>query len=517
MSQSESENKDILSLPIGIQPTNEIIYAQKLDIDNKEQGQSVMYLFFSFDIVNSTRYKTITSYWPIVMESLLGEIKEKVESSNEIKRPVLWRVIGDEIIFFSEIHQKEVLNDSIISIFELTNRMALRLKSGEFFKSIKNQRLKDMDIQQLSFHSPLSLKSTAWIAAVNTQYENNLFNCIKINYRTNANENSIQDFLGSDMDAGFRLKQYTQERRLAISFELAMLLLDFKEKEENNLNIIDYVHLKGVWNEALYPVIWYHNEAVMEELNKEFSIEGASSAFLESFRYDELYQNPKSSNYFARIKQTENTNRKSHTKCEVPLSDSMFEVGKAIKQIIKDRDFQEKRDYLKKSITTPCSIFPIEHPLELHCAVVCCDVTKKQVMIVHRGKGEDKNGGQWEFGCAKAKSGEALVKTIEEYYMKNYAIKIELFCDERREEKQPKPFAAYEVGEGTDNIKKGIIFAGIVQSKEPYRPNTSHDQIKWIQQKDMKDYDDTKTIKDFKKTLETIFGEEKIWGINNEG
>lgn len=505
MSQLESEKKEFISLPIGEQPTDEITDAQKLDVDSKEQGQSFMYLFFSFDIVNSTSYKTTTPYWPIVMESLLGDIKDEVEHLENLESPVLWRVIGDEMIFFSEINRNELLNKWVSSIFKVTNHMTLRLKCGEFFKSIKNQKLKDKDIQQLSFHSPLSLKSTAWIAAVNTQYENNFFDCIKINYHPSANENSIQDFLGSDMDAGFRLKQYTQERRLAISFELAMLLLDFKKKEENNLNIIDYVHLKGVWNEALYPVIWYHNEAVMEELNKEFSIEGASSAFLESFRYDELYRNPKSSNYFARIKQTENTNS------EVRLSDSMFEVDKAIKRIIKDRNFQEKRDYLKKSITANRSIFPIEYPLELHCAVVCCDIKNKQIMIIHRGSGNYNNKEQWEFGCAKAKSGEALVKTIKEYYMKNYAVDIELFCDERREEKQPKPFATYEVGEGTANIKKGIIFAGIVQHKEPYRPNTSHDQVKWIQQKDMKDYDDSKAIKDFKKTLETIFDEEKIW------
>ena len=185
MSQSESKKEEILSLPIGEQPTDEITDVQKLDIDNKEQGQSVMYLFFSFDIVNSTSYKTTTPYWPIVMESLLGEIKDEVEHLEKIENlenPVLWRVLGDEIIFFSEINCSELLNKSVSSIFKLTNQMTLRLKCGEFFNSIKNQKLKDKDIQQLSVHSPLSLKSTAWIAAVNTQYENNFFDCIKINF-----------------------------------------------------------------------------------------------------------------------------------------------------------------------------------------------------------------------------------------------------------------------------------------------------------------------------------------------
>ena len=98
MSQSQNEKKDSISRLVGASPTAEIAEAQRSRVDNEEQGHPVMYLFFSFDIVNSTSYKTITSHWPIVMESLLGEIQSKVKSlvSNE---SLLWRVIGDEMIF----------------------------------------------------------------------------------------------------------------------------------------------------------------------------------------------------------------------------------------------------------------------------------------------------------------------------------------------------------------------------------------------------------------------------------
>jgi len=130
MSQSQNEKKDSISRLVGASPTAEIAEAQKSRVDSEEQGHPVMYLFFSFDIVNSTSYKTTTSYWPIVMESLLSEIQSKVKSlvSNE---SLLWRVIGDEMIFFKEVNKKEDLNTYVKSIFSLTQDMSLRLRSGK--------------------------------------------------------------------------------------------------------------------------------------------------------------------------------------------------------------------------------------------------------------------------------------------------------------------------------------------------------------------------------------------------
>lgn len=41
------------------------------------------------------------------------------------------------------------------------------------------------------------------------------------------------------------------------------------EKEAENLfYIIDYAKLKGVWNRALYPIIWYYKKETLKEANE---------------------------------------------------------------------------------------------------------------------------------------------------------------------------------------------------------------------------------------------------------
>ncbi|WP_455025786.1 hypothetical protein [Oribacterium sinus] len=510
MSQLESEKKQNLNNFIDAQPTSEITRAQNLHGDNQEQGQPVMCLFFSFDIVNSTSYKITTPYWPIVMESLLGDIKKEVEKRTSLGSSLLWRVIGDEMIFCMEVHKAEQLNASIQAIFSITQKMSLRLRNGSFFERIESQELKEGDIQQLSFQSPLSVKTTAWLAAINTRREKS-YDCIKINYLNSTTGHSILDFLGSDVDAGFRLKQYTQERRVAISFELAYLLWGSHKNEEKNLNIIDYVRLKGVWNDAPYPIIWYHNSATMKSVYKQLSMDIRSVKFSESFRYDEFDQNSLLSNYFLREKQT------VIDKFTTSLSDGMFEVDIAFHKIILDKNLKDKIGYFNSIITSKMRLTDsIEEPLELHCAVVCCDVKAKKVMIVRRGSDKNSGKGRWEFGCAKAKSSVSLVKTIKEYYKQIYAVNIELVLDENRKEQQPKPFAIYEVTKADNKIKKGIIFAAKVKNKEVYRANTIHDQVKWISsvEVDNRDYEDS--IMDFQETLKAIFKEATIWEKEDE-
>jgi len=55
-------------------------------------------LFFSFDIVNSTLYKTINNYhWVYTIDKILKLVKDKIKA--KIPRAEVWRVFGDEIMF----------------------------------------------------------------------------------------------------------------------------------------------------------------------------------------------------------------------------------------------------------------------------------------------------------------------------------------------------------------------------------------------------------------------------------
>jgi len=75
---------------------------QKSDIEHNTQELNKdcddVLLFFSFDIVNSTLYKTINNYqWVYTIDKILKLVKDKIKA--KIPRAEVWRVFGDEIMF----------------------------------------------------------------------------------------------------------------------------------------------------------------------------------------------------------------------------------------------------------------------------------------------------------------------------------------------------------------------------------------------------------------------------------
>ena len=151
---------------------------------------------------------------------------------------------------------------------------------------------------------------------------------------------------------------------------------------------------------------------------------------------------------------------------------------------------------------------PYAHPLELHCAVVCCDVQQRKVLITHRGSEHSTNPEKWEFGCAKATSKDALICSVVEHYRKAFGIEIELVLDRTRTEQQPLPIAIYELQKATANIAKGIIFVAKVANPinpEEFRPENAHDEIRWISESELSTYTPDMTVSDFHSTLEKVF------------
>ena len=78
------------------------------------------------------------------------------------------------------------------------------------------------------------------------------------------------EFLGNDIDAGFRIKKETENRRMVISFELAYILAKDTDYLKN-IHIITYKTLRGIWQNRLYPIIWYHDPKYAENIQFEDS------------------------------------------------------------------------------------------------------------------------------------------------------------------------------------------------------------------------------------------------------
>lgn len=130
----------------------------------------------------------------------------------------------------------EEIYSTIDSIFKILIQENSSLKNESFFDIIDN--FSDNEKIWMKKSNILGIQSAAWIAIVCdgkkadfSPYDNYLKK-----YKI-SEIHQINDFIGKDIDAGFRIKKETQERRLVVSVELAKLLSD-RTDYLSRLNII---------------------------------------------------------------------------------------------------------------------------------------------------------------------------------------------------------------------------------------------------------------------------------------
>ena len=153
---NESNNLSRISSKIKIQREEE----ENGEKRRKEKNDLI--LFFSFDIVNSTIYKTINYFnWSTVLNALFREIKSKVNKKLSLAEQ--WRILGDEIIFIISIKKNEEIFYNIVGIYSIMLDISMSLKTGDFFDQIG---LSNQDRNLMKLQNVLSLKSSAWIAII---------------------------------------------------------------------------------------------------------------------------------------------------------------------------------------------------------------------------------------------------------------------------------------------------------------------------------------------------------------
>lgn len=477
-------------LPVAIKSSSnyeEIVNRKEEQCCNKE-----VILFFSFDVVNSSLYKTINyNGWASVLMSLFNKIQKIVKES--IDGAELWRVLGDEAIFIVRINTENEIYKYIDIINDILISMVNDLKNGNMFENLSYFTKDERDLMKKQ--NIISLKGAAWIAvvskmesngtsAINGEYEN-------ISAQYNASDKyKIFEFLGNDIDTGFRISKETTERRLIISFELAYMLSKRTECL-SKIFIITYKKLKGVWQNKLYPIIWYYDKDKCNNIN-----------FDESFYYDEIEECELVKEYF--------NNRVIKDGDRVIRQGYMFtDVIKAFEKILNDRNLEKKikkiYNTIEKSTIANKEYIKVDL-LELHCVSVCFDESSGRILIAKRNMNKDNNPGLWEFGCAKARLSERFSQSIIEEYKNNFGIDIEPITDESRNENQPIPIAIYEMPK-KDGIHKGIITLGKITNNiklEEFKGTEKHNELRWISEEEVQEFNE-KAVPDFKETLNLAF------------
>lgn len=258
ISNNELDNEDVLSELQSLLNRYMLLKDDRTSL-KKSKVKGIM-LFVSFDIINSTIYKTQDkNFWPEQIANIFELIRATfyIAFSNAI----IWRILGDEIIYIVPLENSSNLTQSLDKVY------------GTLEDVIS-------DIPKKDNTNLLSLKAAAWIAYVADKKDPIAkkypqFCNICVNYYMNSKSTGrVIEFLGNDVDLGFRIKAQAFKGALLISFDLARLLIIINESTADQANkvsdidrditnkifIIGFEKLKGIWNNRPYPIICYSSK-----------------------------------------------------------------------------------------------------------------------------------------------------------------------------------------------------------------------------------------------------------------
>jgi hypothetical protein len=245
-----------------------------------------IYLFFSFDLVNSTSFKVNPSsagIWPLVITHFYELIQSELR--RRLSEIIVWKYLGDEILLYLIIKNIEDIYESPRFTYEIQINVMETLRTN------------------FNIKSELNIKSTIWVAGITT------IPAIKINdykkhpikddsifrniaFSLSDQNGNKKDFLGQDIDVGFRIAKYAHKNKVTISAGLAYLLNRMDKGTHQNIDqdikIVSYEYLKGIWNNRAYPIIWYYPQWNQDNIMRSFDYdEYKNNEIINSIRRDE--------------------------------------------------------------------------------------------------------------------------------------------------------------------------------------------------------------------------------------
>jgi hypothetical protein len=203
-------------------------------------------LFLSADIVGSSAYKA---------EMIAGDVRRAIEWSDSISGffrdfPVLFqrhvgqRQLGDDCAPVDSVWK--LLGDEILFAFDVTDFAQTTLLCAAFCDALVEY---DQDLA----HGPLRLKGHGWLAQ---------FPFPNVAVRFGARSGQRADYIGPDMDIGFRLAHSTRAGRFLISVELAEQIADQPASGNLVIHHVGWTELRGVNGGKPYPVFWARDPAI---------------------------------------------------------------------------------------------------------------------------------------------------------------------------------------------------------------------------------------------------------------
>lgn len=440
----------------------ETLRQNELIIDeNKESYKEGAFLFISFDLVNSTSYKSIDpGQWPMVFHRFYELVESYVKK--RFTNSKVWRYAGDEILFYKQIKTYSELYDTPKVALEI-----IRLVTS----ALNNNYAKTKNV--------LFLKSTLWISGATyvrpQELENTDQNVNNLIITFDIDDKKNTDFLGADIDLGFRISKFAEREKVVLSAELAYLLYRARgniEHEHNydvadQIRIVSYEKLKGIWGERHYPIIWYHDN--WQDPDKMFFYDDHfSSKIVQSLVAGDFTNNMK----IKRLKKI--FNEVDNNKVE-----GLISLFKEIPEL---------------TISESVSQYNL---VEVHCVAVCFN-NKGEILLGKRNEHKRRFPSIWEFGCGQLKKSQTFEECLKESYKEDFfaelnfsssLIPVNTFVFEDKQEGRKIP---------------GIIFVASVTNPEEIEKNflkENHSEITWFDPKTVDTILEEDYVEDFKETV----------------
>ncbi len=422
-----------------------------------DKDLSGTYLFISFDLVNSTAFKLQDRKWPPLFNQFFDYCRLKTK--NYFPNCKNWKMVGDEILFYMPVINNNDLLEAPFKIF-----------------SIMNECINYLD-KQADTKGVLSVKSVVWSAYITDQQQYNLENNGRNYLIKSVSGGGVKlDFLGPDIDTGFRIGSFSMAGKLVVGASLSALIyiLDSKTEITDKLRIVSYELLKGVWSGRRYPVVWYHDSWNNPD---------------EMFLYDERF----SSELVSRII-TDNTAEK----CNLHL------ISKVFKDLNKENELDELLlgiDEQKQNINELSEIESVglERLSEVHLVAMCFN-EKGELLI---GERIENNSTIWDFGCSSLSIYHDIEDSLEQGYLDDFGLSLEKIDGEY----PPISTYSYFTG-GEKRTIPGVMFLAKVtdEAQTSMKLNSiTYKSFKWIAQDNIGEVDSTSTVSEFHNSARKAF------------
>lgn len=238
--------------------------------DDKSEFKKTL-LFLSVDLIGSTQTKVefppggAEESWLYGYEQFYVTFPEELDKAcgeQGIGTPEVWKYNGDEILFRTIVRTATETTKSIVAFQKASNRY---MRYQESPRELAN------------------IKCAAWLATF--PYPNEIVTVpqpvSRLKYERNDDRygDQIEDYLGPEIDIGFRISKYATSHKLVVSVTLAWVIAYRLKQYKGNLPNSDpppppdsyfetWEPLRGVLGGTAYPIIWVDVSTQERELHE---------------------------------------------------------------------------------------------------------------------------------------------------------------------------------------------------------------------------------------------------------